>query len=123
MTDHVIQHTDISADLTVCSTSDGQEIVVQMGKQRVNLAHKNAADWFMSFTLLALAPPAVIAKMIEEVPPEFEDARPFLNACLKSPDGAASFALLFKFALDDAYALRTAPTAPPGLGDLGGLLR
>jgi len=116
MTDHVIQHADTRMGVTSCSTADGQEIVIQMGERRVNLGHKNAVDWCLSFSILALSPAEVIGKMIEDVPPEFEDARPFLTACQASPGSAASFALLLKFALDDAHALR-------GKGArLGGLL-
>ena len=115
MTDHVIQHTDTNLGLTTCSTVDGQEVVVRMGEERVSFDHKNANEWYQTFTLLALMPPSFIETLLSDVPPEHEDLRPFLTACQKSPGTAATFALLFNFALADAKALRrTSPAGRPG---------
>lgn len=106
MTDHVIQHSNTEVGLSVRSTRDGEGIAVELNDERTDLDHKLAEEWYQTFALLALAPPELIEAIVKDVPPEYEDVRPFLVTCLKAPGTAASFAVLFKYALFDAQALR-----------------
>lgn len=128
VTDHIIQHTCAEQKVMICSTTDGQEIVLQVGEDRKTTSHTSASLWCATFMLLATMPPLQAGKMLDELPAEMEDMRPVLVAAVASPGLTALYALLLRYALEDAKLLR-GPASPvgglggyDGLGGLGGLL-
>lgn len=119
MTDHLIQHTCATQNVMLCSTVDGQEIVMQIGDVRQTTSLRQAEVWCAAFAMLAMATPEQIGRMLEELPPEMESVRPVIRSALVSPGTTALIALLVRYAIEDARMLRQGPVGPPpGLGGL-----